>query len=66
VIASDIPVHREVAGGWATYLHPLDGPGWAGAVERIARAAPDGLKPGYAPPVWDEHFAIVNHVLTGL
>jgi glycosyltransferase involved in cell wall biosynthesis len=66
VLASDIPVHREVAGGRATYLHPLDGPAWARAVERVAHADPETIAPGYSPPVWDQHFAIVNHVLAEL
>ncbi|NNM73572.1 glycosyltransferase family 4 protein [Enterovirga aerilata] len=66
VLASDIPVHREVAGERARYLHPLDGPGWKAAIEELAagpaRTAPDG----YAPPTWDAHFGIVNHVLARL
>jgi len=37
VIASDIAAHREVGGGAADYLDPLDGPAWAGAVRDYAR-----------------------------
>ncbi|RFD19380.1 glycosyltransferase family 1 protein [Komagataeibacter melaceti] len=31
-ICSDLPVFREVAGNVATYLDPLDGPGWREAI----------------------------------
>lgn len=32
ILASDIEAHREVAGELATYLDPIDGPGWCRAV----------------------------------
>ena len=32
VIASDIPVFREIAGGRATLVDPIDGPGWKSAI----------------------------------
>jgi len=38
VIASDIPVFREIAPG-ATFRGPLDGPGWLAAVQAHAEAA---------------------------
>ena len=65
VIASDIPVHREVAGVHATFLHPLDGPGWREAVLTAARAQ-GSVPPGYSPPGWDSHFRIVDAVLARL
>jgi glycosyltransferase involved in cell wall biosynthesis len=37
VIASDIPVFREVSQGRAIFRHPLDGPGWRAAIEDLAR-----------------------------
>jgi glycosyltransferase involved in cell wall biosynthesis len=37
VIASDIPAHRELAGG-AKLIDPLDGPGWLRTIEAAARA----------------------------
>jgi glycosyltransferase involved in cell wall biosynthesis len=65
VIASDIPVHREVAGERATFLHPLDGPGWRDAVLALARTPRPAPAP-YAPPTWQDHFAIVDAVLERL
>ena len=62
VIASDIPVHREIAGDRATFVHPLDGPGWRSAVTR------EPVRPaaGYGPPTWEAHFRIVDEVLAAL
>lgn len=62
VIASDIPVHREVAGTRGTFLHPLDGPGWRDAVRAATAASPPRIA-DYAPPGWDDHFRIVEACL---
>lgn len=35
VVASDIPAHREVAGGQAEFIDAIDGPGWLSAIERL-------------------------------
>ncbi|MGH1589315.1 glycosyltransferase family 4 protein [Methylobacterium phyllosphaerae] len=72
VIASDIPVHREIAETFALFRDPLDGPGWIAAIEALAR--PDGSERaelagrlvGYRPPDWETHFAAVNPVLAAL
>lgn len=56
VIASDIPVHRELARG-ARMLDPLDGPGWLEAI-RAAADAPVAPPP-FDPPAWADHFARV-------
>jgi len=32
VIASDLAAHRETGGSFATYLRPIDGLGWMGAI----------------------------------
>lgn len=63
VIASDIPVHREVAGGHAVLLDPLDGPAWADAIMRAAREPPRRSRPRFDPPTWNGHFAAVDAVL---
>jgi glycosyltransferase involved in cell wall biosynthesis len=53
VIASDIPVHRELAAG-ARLVDPLDGPGWLAAIEAaLAGALP---RPAFAAPTWEAHF----------
>ncbi len=61
VVASDIAVHREVAASAALLLHPLDGPGWIAAIERLT-AAQDPLaqelrgKSAQVTPVrWSDH-----------
>lgn len=40
VVASDIPVLREVAGTAATYVAPTDGSAWARTIERVLGDAP--------------------------
>lgn len=72
VLASDLPVHREIAGGFARFLDPMDGPGWAAAIEALAR--PDsplraelaGRLDGYRPPSWAAHFDAVAPMLAAL
>lgn len=72
VVASDIPVHREIASAFAEFVHPLDGLGWMRAVEALAR--PDSalrramlarLDP-VRPPTWEDHFARVDPLLAAL
>ena len=72
-IASDIPAFREIAGGAAEMIDPLDGIGWRDAIE--AYAAPDSerrnrqieiLRGIAAPPRWSDHFAVVDPVLADL
>lgn len=72
VIASDLPVFREISPTIPTYLDPLDGPGWERAIlaycdedgpirqEQLARLANN------RPPSWDDHFAVVNDWLLQL
>ncbi|KMO11309.1 glycosyltransferase family 4 protein [Methylobacterium platani] len=72
VVASDIPVHREIAAGFAEFLHPLDGLGWMRMVEDLAvpgsplRTAMAGRLAGYRAPSWDDHFARVDPALEAL
>ncbi|KQT78978.1 glycosyltransferase family 1 protein [Methylobacterium sp. Leaf466] len=69
VVASDIPVHREVGSGFATLIDPLDGPGWRDAILALSepgsetRAAMADRLRGYAPPTWRDHFALVDPIL---
>jgi glycosyltransferase involved in cell wall biosynthesis len=60
VIASDIPVHRELAKN-ATLIDPLDGPGWLSAIEKACRARPVGRP--RALQTWEKHFSIVGEAL---
>ena len=60
VIASDIPVHRELAYG-CELIDPLDGPAWAHAIESAAERHVR-LSPRPAPG-WAQHFAIIEAAL---
>jgi len=55
VIASDIPVHRELVPE-ATLIDPLDGPSWLAAIEKSAqiRTALESC----TPFSWKDHFDI--------
>lgn len=67
VIASDLAVHREIAGDHATFLHPLDGPGWAREIALMAAEPAHTISRGsYERPTWDAHFRIVEAVLAKL
>ncbi|MBE7247596.1 MAG: glycosyltransferase family 4 protein, partial [Actinomycetospora chiangmaiensis] len=72
VVASDLPVHREIADGFALFRDPLDGPGWMEAIEALARPASAlrvelaGRLDGYVPPDWATHFQAVEPVLAAL
>jgi glycosyltransferase involved in cell wall biosynthesis len=72
VVASDLPVHREIAGRFARFHDPLDGPGWTATIEALARPASPvrvdliGRLDGYEPPGWKAHFGSVMPVLDAL
>ena len=72
VVASDIPVHREIGGDFAHFLDPLDGPGWMHAVRALAepgsrlRAELRGRLTGYAAPTWAAHFERAEAALATL
>ncbi|CAO4135735.1 glycosyltransferase family 4 protein [Methylorubrum extorquens] len=72
VVASDIPVHREIGGGFAHFLDPLDGPGWTAAVRALSepgsrlRTELAGRLAAYEPPSWTAHFERVDAALAGL
>lgn len=69
VIASDLPVFREVAGDIPHYLDPLDGPGWRQSVlafmnpESPERSWQIDRMKAYAPPTWQQHFSVVEDLL---
>lgn len=70
VIASDLPVFRELAGDIPEYLDPLDGVGWRQAVLDYAssgssrRAAQLARLVGWQAPSWPAHFEIVEAFMT--
>ncbi|HZZ90295.1 MAG TPA: glycosyltransferase family 1 protein [Caulobacteraceae bacterium] len=64
VIASDIPVHRELAGGVATLVDPLDGAAWIAAIEAALQRNSRG--PAYAAPAWQTHFEQVAEAMRAI
>lgn len=69
VIASNLPVFRELAGSIPEYLNPLDGIGWRQAVidysfavspRRLAQL--ERIK-SFSAPTWKEHFEVVDNLL---
>lgn len=72
VIASDLPVFRELCGNIPIYLEPMDGAAWEEAilehlsVESGTRAAKLPLIQQFRPMDWHQHFEIVESFLTEL
>ena len=72
VIASDLPVFREVAGDIPDYLDPLDGAGWEAAIMDYAnsgspaRSAQLQRIKSFRAPDWHGHFAAVERWLAHL
>ena len=72
VIASDLPVFKEIAGDVPTYLHPLDGLGWMKAIEGFTRS--DGAErqlqlermAHFNAPTWEKHFEILDATLNAV
>jgi glycosyltransferase involved in cell wall biosynthesis len=72
VIASSLPVFRELAGDIPDYISPIDGAGWMQAVKDYAapasprRAAQCDRLASYTIPGWADHFAVVDDWLSRL
>lgn len=72
VIASDLPVFREVAGEIPEYVDPIDGRRWMELILDYAqpgsarRAAQLERLRGHRPTTWAQHFAIVDRFLESL
>ena len=66
VIASNLPVFREIGGDVPDYLDPLDSNAWERAIlnyaelDSPARTAQLKRVTGYHAPTWDEHFSRVE------
>ena len=69
VVASDLPVFREIAGEIPDYLDPLDGVGWRDAIVDYAqpdstrRADQLGRMAGWQAPTWVAHFESVEALM---
>jgi glycosyltransferase involved in cell wall biosynthesis len=71
VIASDLPVFREIGGQIPTFVDPLDREGWERWIRAFAGDDPErsrqtGCMQNYQSPQWAEHFAIVDAWLARL
>jgi glycosyltransferase involved in cell wall biosynthesis len=72
VIASDLPVFRELAGPVPEYLNPLDGLGWLDMVREYSKAdstrrsAQRARLAGFCSPTWEQHFETVLPLLQEL
>ncbi len=72
VIASDLPVFREIARDGPDYLDPSDESAWQRAIldytreDSAKRSAQIGRISGFRPPSWSEHFARVEGLLKAL
>jgi glycosyltransferase involved in cell wall biosynthesis len=70
VIASDLPVYREIVGTIPTYLQPDDQRAWEAAITSFMKDGSERGRqqrqiPGYRQPNWQEHFAVVEDWLGG-
>lgn len=69
VIASNLPVFREIAGDIPEYIDPLDGKGWAKSItdftrmDSPTRQAQQHRMSQFIPPTWETHFAQVELLL---
>ena len=72
VLASDLPVFREVAGDIPEYIDPLDGQRWKELILEYAqpnsayRAAQMQRLQHFEPLTWEKHFIVVDSFLKEL
>jgi glycosyltransferase involved in cell wall biosynthesis len=72
VIASDLPVFREVAGDIPEYRDPMDGAGWAAVIrdyardDSVLRQQQMARLHGWTPPSWTAHFDKVTAFIDSL
>lgn len=60
VIATDLPVYREIAGDRAVYLPPADKAGWKSAIESLTDSQQPEKNSDFRAPTWQDHFATVE------
>jgi glycosyltransferase involved in cell wall biosynthesis len=66
VIATDLPVFREIAVDRPIYLGPTDRAGWKSAVESFAGNPHSEKAPDFRAPTWQDHFTTVEAWLKNL
>ena len=68
VIASDLPVYREIVGNIPTYLEPENRSAWVATIRAFTEDGPERARQlremsGYKAPTWEEHFRRVEQWL---
>ena len=72
VIASDLPVFKEISADIPEYIDPLDATAWQAKILEYAnptsrqRALQKAKIPSFSVPSWQEHFTIVDKFLKSL
>jgi glycosyltransferase involved in cell wall biosynthesis len=71
VLASDLPVFREIAGVIPTYLSPHDDDGWLSQIRAFTGDSPERARQlermvSFRAPTWNEHFERVENWLATL
>lgn len=72
VIASDLPVFREIGQGLPDFIDPLDAPAWEAAILDYASSSGEARKrqieriKDYRAPTWEGHFRTVDDWLSSL
>lgn len=72
VIASDLPVFREIGQGIPDFLDPLDASAWEDAIlsytkeDGVPRTEQLARMERFRAPTWDDHFAKIDSWLAGL
>jgi len=71
VIASDLPVFREIAGDIPCYLDPVDGSGWERTIREFAAGSPERERQrratiNFERPTWEAHFRRIDRWLEAL
>ena len=60
VIATDLPVYREIAGDRPLYLPPTDKAAWKAAVESLAGGQQRKKRPDFHASTWQDHCTTVG------
>ncbi len=59
IVATDLPVYREVVGDIPVYVDPNDAYQWISAIKTLMLARSGLPATAFSPPTWDAHFSEV-------
>lgn len=71
VIASELPVYREIVGDIPTYVDPNDASAWEEAIRSFCEDGPERKRQlhriaSYEQPRWKDHFQVIDRWLASL